>query len=122
MGRRINSNWEPEPGDNLLGIVTDAMVVEGTRYGDIDVAVITDLQDVKWGVWLSRTVLKRIFEEMRPQIGALFSLTYLGPHESKSSGYTYHLYSGGGGPRIEVTGRDWVEDAIDEARKARRAS
>jgi hypothetical protein len=122
IGKRIHQNWEPEPGDDLVGIVTDALVVEGTRWGYVVVAVMTDIRDVMWGVWLSRTVLKRLFEEKRPQIGALISIVYLGPETSGSTGYTYHNYMMGGGPSIDVTGREWAEDAIDEARKVRHRS
>ena len=123
MGRRIDENWQPEPGDDLTGRITDAMVVVGTRYGDIDVAVVTDAETgIKYGVWLSRTVLKRVFEEKRPALGALIYIGYVGPETAKGSGYTYHVYQIGCADRLEVTGRDWIEDFVDEARKSRRAS
>jgi hypothetical protein len=120
MGKRIDENFQPtEMNEQLAGWLIDAMTVTGTRYGNVDVAVIRqDETDLKIGVWLNRLTLQRQFEELRPQLGSIVVVTYKGVQQSKSIGRDYNLYDVRVGESIPVTGRAWIEDLRDEIDKA----
>jgi hypothetical protein len=123
MGQRIDKNWEPEPGNTLMGTLTDAMVVNGTRYGDTPLAVITDKDaGTKHGVWLSRSMLLRLFNEKRPAPGSKVVIRYNGTAVSPSSGRTYHTYRMRVETRLPFVSLEWIDDIVAELnqRKAKR--
>ncbi|MCL1593757.1 MAG: hypothetical protein M3132_05330 [Actinomycetia bacterium] len=119
MGKRIDHTWDPNSGDQLIGVVTDAMIVNTNTYGDIDVAIVTEEgTDTKIGVWLSRKTLVTLFERLRPTLGAEIVITYSGTATSKTTGRSYHTYLMDVSESMEATGRDWIEDFKDELDKA----
>ena len=123
MGRRIETDWAPtEIGEQLAGTLTDGMVVTDTRWGDVAVAVITEEHTgTKVGVWLSRKVLRRLFEEQRPSPGSLIVIQYNGERTS-SAGHQYHLYVLITDTTLSNDSGTWIEAFQAECRKQRQAN
>lgn len=123
MGKRVTEDWKPQHDDMLMGWVTDAMVVMGTKWGEVGLAVVTERESKrKIGVWLSRSVLRGLFNEQRPAPGSAVVIRYIGKKVSPSSGRTYHRYTMRTETSMPPTGNDWIEDITDEfeTRKATR--
>lgn len=98
-----------------MGRVTDAMVVMATRRGEVALAVVTEKDSKrKIGVWLSRSVLRTLFNEQRPALGSAVVIRYIGTMTSPSSGRTYHNYTMRTETSMPYTGNDWIEDITDE--------
>lgn len=113
MGKRTDTDWQPAPGDTLMGTLTDAMLVTGTRYGDTPLAVITDKDTgTKYGVWLSRSMLARLFNETRPALGSKLVIRYDGTAVSPSSGRTYHTYSMRVETGMPIRSIEWIDDIL----------
>ena len=113
MGRRLNKDWEAnEAGDELAGTLTDAMIVPGTRWGDVVVAIITeDSTGIKYGLWLSRKVLVSKFNQIRPAPGSLIVVLYKGTKVSKA-GHEYHDYVIIASDTMPPSGEPWIDDFL----------
>jgi hypothetical protein len=123
MGKRTDTDWQPTPGDTLMGTLTDAMLVNGTRYGDTPLAVVTDKDTgTKHGVWLSRSMLLRLFNETRPAPGSKLVIRYDGTAVSPSSGRTFHTYRMRVETGMPLVSLEWIDDIVAELkqRKAKR--
>ena len=80
--------WQPEPGDILVGKVLRYSVGEGS-FGPVHTCLIEEENTGKrWSLWLSSTVLLRLFQRERPRPGERIGLRY----EGKDPEEGYHRY------------------------------
>jgi len=88
----LPERWNPddEAGTSLIGTFCGYETI-ATRLGEAQIAVVEDADDgTRWGVFLGRTVLKKRFETLHPQIGDTLGLKYVGwvePRNKDANGY-----------------------------------
>lgn len=83
--------WSPEPGEQLIGTVL--RYSEGqTDFGRSWIAVVRpENGDEDVSIWLSHTVLKRVFAEKRPKVGERIGVRRLEDVDRDGGGY--RMYS-----------------------------
>lgn len=82
------STWQPAPGDGIEGRLC-GYEKRVTKYGEARVAVLEVAAGERIGVWVTPTVLKKLFQEQKPSAGDWVAIKFWGAAEGKQ----YHLYS-----------------------------
>jgi hypothetical protein len=87
-------DWQPvEDGETLKGIFLKARYVN-TKYGLRGIALVKDsTTNETMNVWLTRTVLRREVEDLKPAPGTPIGIRYEGLKSPEGGGSDYHLYT-----------------------------
>jgi hypothetical protein len=106
--------WKPEPGDKLIGVVTELAEREN-EYGRYPIVTVRTEDGDELAFHAFRTVAKNELARCRPEVGDRIGIKYLGKPEGKE----YELY------RIKVerdesqaAALDWNAYAGDEPEDA----
>ncbi len=85
-------SWTPEKdGDFVFGKVVDIRDTT-TKHGSSKVAEIEQENGECVSVWLNRIILKKLWDEKKPNIGDTVLILYKGPELSKTGSIRYHKY------------------------------
>lgn len=88
--KTATEQWNPEPGEILLGTLLEVKTVEG-EYGPCDLATLQEAETGKTiAVWLKHKILKQQWDSQNPQPGARIGIKYLGKQSGKTG--QYHAY------------------------------
>ena len=84
-GNGYGENWDPDPGDILIGRLQDVVTVS-TRYGERDVARIETEEGVL-SVWLKHKVLRDEWQALAPAPGDLLGIRFIDEKSSQNGSY-----------------------------------
>jgi hypothetical protein len=105
--------WDPEPGDKLVGIVTDLDIGHLKKTNrDVPIVVVQpDEGEDELSLWLTRTVLRNEMAKCRPEVGHRIEVIYQGAKVDDKGDVEYHKYR----VRNLTVGRkfDWSKVSAD---------
>ena len=85
-------SWQPSmAGDEIIGTFVRVSVGH-TAFGPSPIVVLTDEDGVEKSVWLLHTVLRNQMNRLRPALGELVGIRYLGKREPVGGGSEYDDY------------------------------
>ena len=109
--------FKPEPGDELIGKVTEVKYLHTTN-GWAHLITVEDYEGQEWSVWCSAVVLKtKITEEQKPAIGAIIVIIYDGKKKAENSQYEHNSYQVRSEPSDPDLWRRATEDGIEREKQ-----
>ena len=90
LGRNV-TEWEPEPGDAVVGYIHDIEYVESDS-GTFPVVHVRDDHDAIVTVACGRVTLRKQLVRMKAQVGDAIGIKYDGKVASKKGGNDFHQY------------------------------
>lgn len=111
--------WQPQPGDEIVGVVVDVQPSVYTRHGNVPVVTLQGPNGGRRSVWLIHTVLRRGFIRANVQLGETVLVRYVGVVQPEGGGQPWHDYRvvvdrAAGGAR----GPDWQQVAKEHEDEA----
>ena len=106
LDREFAPAWRPEPGDKLVGVVTELSSRDG-NYGPYSIITVRDDDGNEWAVHAFHEVLANELARIAPKVGDRVGFKYAGKHPERG----YHRY------RVQRDGDtafDWTKFAGDD--------
>ena len=106
LDRDFAPAWKPQPGDKLVGVITELSSRDGT-YGNYPIVTLRDDAGNEWAVHAFHEVAANELARVAPKVGDHIGIKYLGKHPERN----YHRYKV---QRDRDAAFDWSKFAGDD--------